>query len=482
MSEFDLANVKPRDGDRHGFQDAAAPVRSLQEMLRNLPQNWSKTTPRPAQVELRQALMEVANAIASIHLHSTADGDGQRRPAELMAELHAVTRQARRELQQILESPDGAGATATGSRPTESSLAEQLRLHEAEIANRKALLGLTAEDADRLRRYRHVVRAELEEIVAEFYAQQTSIEEIASIIGDRDTLLRLQAAQRRYVEQLFSGQYDHEYVSNRLRIGLVHKRIGVPPKYYLSAVKTLRDVILRHLSRHLSDAAELDATRDAIDKMLFFDMQLVFDTYLRSMLVELQVARDQAEHHARDLERRVAERTRELAQLTRTDNLTGLGNRAGFVDDLRKLLSSARRTGAPLSLAYFDIDDFKQVNDRFGHLRGDDLLRRVGNCLRKLVRDVDVACRHGGDEFVVALPSTDEAGAMHFAKRLSARMAQETGVRISVGIATTDAAQEQSVDDLIDAADREMYAEKRLRKARRAAAKRSPEERAEGAD
>ncbi|MCW5211307.1 hypothetical protein VU04_00140 [Desulfobulbus sp. TB] len=111
-----------------------------------------------------------------------------------------------------------------------------------------------------------------------FYEKQTSFEEIALIIGDADTLKRLITAQKKYIINLFSGKYDLEYVNNRLRIGLVHKRIGVEPKYYLSALKTLKDILTNIISNDISDNEVKKTTCDALDKILCFDTELVFDT------------------------------------------------------------------------------------------------------------------------------------------------------------------------------------------------------------
>jgi len=123
---------------------------------------------------------------------------------------------------------------------TEETLLQQHRIDEFEIERRKALFGFGATDAAALLQARSCVLPALDAVVEAFYRQQTANEEIALIIGDSETMRRLHLAQRQYIDDLFSGIYDENYVNNRLRIGVVHKRIGVAPKYYLSAVGTLR--------------------------------------------------------------------------------------------------------------------------------------------------------------------------------------------------------------------------------------------------
>lgn len=190
----------------------------------------------------------------------------------------------------------------------------QMQITDEEIARRKELLRLSNEDAALLLDCRELIEQEIESIVAEFYRLQTADEEIARLIGDDDTLRRLHASQRRYVLDLFSGCTDMQYVNNRFQIGLVHKRIGVDPRLYLSAVKTLKDILLKALARRISDAGLLAATCQALDKQLYFDVTLIFDAYTHSLLSEVKTEKDRVEHYAATLELQVAERTRQLEE------------------------------------------------------------------------------------------------------------------------------------------------------------------------
>ena len=107
-----------------------------------------------------------------------------------------------------------------------------------------------------------------------------------------------------------------------------------------------------------------------------------------------------------------------------TDGLTDLANRRHFEETLASEISRAERFGGNLALVLADLDDFKQVNDRYGHQAGDDVLREFAAILLDTVRDIDLAARYGGEEFAVLLPQTDLEGAERLAERVREAMAR----------------------------------------------------------
>lgn len=147
--------------------------------------------------------------------------------------------------------------------------------------------------------------------------------------------------------------------------------------------------------------------------------------------------------------------------LSRTDSLTGLANARAFNSSAELAVAACRRNGRPLTLAYIDLDNFKCINDRYGHSRGDSLLRDVGKILRTSLRVTDSAARVGGDEFVVCLPETTQSQALPLLERLRAALAvalpvDECAISASIGAFCWDVPPDD-VDAMITAADKIMY-------------------------
>lgn len=268
---------------------------------------------------------------------------------------------------------------------------------------------------------------------------------------------------------LFSGLYDLEYVNNRLRIGLVHKRIGVEPKLYLSAISTLKSLLVKVLVESIKDISELEATISALDKLFLFDITLVFETYIRSLVSEIESSKEKSEQYAVELEQKVIERTHQLEELSRIDALTGLLNVRNLSDTLTKVLRAAHRRSELVSVVYIDINDFKLVNDTEGHHRGDEILRAVGESIRAVSRMEDSCFRYGGDEFCLVLPNCDEKEAREiYVKRLRAELVKQMkDVSLSIGVVQTGPEEFEETEELIHLADQKMYADKKAYKLRK---------------
>jgi diguanylate cyclase (GGDEF)-like protein len=149
-------------------------------------------------------------------------------------------------------------------------------------------------------------------------------------------------------------------------------------------------------------------------------------------------------------------------KLARTDPLTGMPNRRAFLEKLGDELARAKRNGAPVCIAYLDVDNFKHLNDQRGHPEGDEFLRRIAAAVKDTVRETDVAARLGGDEFAVLFTDAKRIAIEALAHRLLARV-RALGDRYpgldlgaSVGMAWFDAAPEDA-ELLLQRADSAMY-------------------------
>jgi diguanylate cyclase (GGDEF)-like protein len=154
----------------------------------------------------------------------------------------------------------------------------------------------------------------------------------------------------------------------------------------------------------------------------------------------------------------------ESQRLATTDPLTGLANRRALLDRLRAEMAHCRRHGPPLSVCLFDVDHFKQINDKRGHAAGDAVLTAVGKLLNGALRTCDLVARWGGEEFVLVLPSTPLEGAEQTAERVRellehANIKDANGdhipVTASFGVATYSGG--ENLEQVVDRADRAMY-------------------------
>jgi len=156
-----------------------------------------------------------------------------------------------------------------------------------------------------------------------------------------------------------------------------------------------------------------------------------------------------------------------LEQLAQTDPLTQLLNRRALTERITAEMERALRYDSTMALLMIDLDHFKKVNDTYGHLVGDDVLRDVGQLLSDTIRSADIVARYGGEEFLILLPETDDAGAESFAERIrsaveehqfaSVSLAEPLRLTASVGVAVYPAARIESVEDLFTRADAALY-------------------------
>lgn len=186
--------------------------------------------------------------------------------------------------------------------------------------------------------------------------------------------------------------------------------------------------------------------------------RLVMLVAMAAMVVRIREDR----RRLRDINARLADLLSGAEKLARTDPLTGLPNRRAFLERLGDELNRAQRNGAPVCIAYLDVDNFKRLNDQRGHVEGDEFLRRIAAAVKETVRASDVAARLGGDEFAVLFADAKRIAVEQLAHRLLARV-RALGDRYpgldlgaSVGMAWFDVPPD-AAEKLLQRADGAMY-------------------------
>lgn len=156
----------------------------------------------------------------------------------------------------------------------------------------------------------------------------------------------------------------------------------------------------------------------------------------------------------------------ELESRASLDSLTGLNNYASFYDSLGREVFRSERHGLPLSLILIDIDHFKSINDRYGHLAGDEILMELARRIRRALRGSDLPARYGGDEFAVTLPQTNCEGALRVASRIREQITSKaftylrTPIEVTASLGVAEFRDGMTAVDLVGKADRSLYTAK----------------------
>lgn len=328
------------------------------------------------------------------------------------------------------------------STQTLSNIAQEMGLTPEEIAQRKEFLEFTQDDTHLLKEiHQYITTHAIDGFFTEsFYRHLFSFTPLQKFLPDAATIHRLKAAQSRYFNRLTQGNYNEEYIHDRLRVGYVHQKIGLEPKWYTGAYrKYLSELlpILREITG--KDDERFINTFDALLKVVFFDMELALDTYF---------------HGDRQ----------QLLHMANHDALTGLPNRNLLHDRLSQAILHAEREAGKLAVLFIDLDRIKTINDSLGHSIGDNVISGMSVRITGCLREHDTVARLGGDEFVVVLLDVEkEENIASVAEKILRSIeqaikveAQEFFVTASMGIALYPA-DGATPEELLKNADTAMY-------------------------
>ncbi len=337
--------------------------------------------------------------------------------------------------------------------PPSDSLCEQLGFSAEWCAGQILLADLNGADHERVQQLHELILDDgrAGSIMDDFYAHLLKNEQAARLLSSFD-IERLKKFQVDYLHT-FGKDFDSAgYFEARARVGVVHARVGVPLSLYLAAFGYLQILILHEVKAAPLPGEQRQALAELVIKLTALDVTLAAEVYHRTRLEGLQRSVQQLEH----------ERMRLREQLQQ-DALTGVSSRVSLLGEIDRALKAAARTGQPLCLIMADLDHFKKVNDEYGHLVGDQVLREVAARIKGALREFDLVGRYGGEEFVIVLENTSLHTARQVAERVRRRIADQPvkvqrhmlGITISQGL--TLARPDDCQDSLLERADKALY-------------------------
>ncbi|MFN2454752.1 MAG: diguanylate cyclase domain-containing protein [Pyrinomonadaceae bacterium] len=291
-----------------------------------------------------------------------------------------------------------------------------------------------------VRRWLEAVRADREVPSTEGISEPLLIDSVPHVLRE---ILR--------VAELDNRQIETAHIINAARHGRVRARQHFDVAELVREYQLLREHIFLYLQEHLAQFAT------------GCDPSALLTIYRR-----VGLAVDEATRAT--IEAFVAEHTGELLHLSRTDSLTGLYNHRTFYERLSEEIKRAARYENTLTIALIDLDDFKAVNDKAGHQFGDRLLAKCAQSFTDALRETDIICRYGGDEFSVILPETEKESAASLMQRvqqafkeLGAKEGAPASFGMSFGLAVYPS-DDTTPETLIRIADEQLLAKKRQRR------------------
>ena len=263
---------------------------------------------------------------------------------------------------------------------------------------------------------------------------------------------------------------DHPFISRRVQNGIYSSRCVIDGELRLSAYRKLPKYPLFVQEGLSEDDIFLDSSNRR--KNILIIGSIISAAFFGALALLMQLEREQQKLLEKLSKRdgQLQDTLKDLEHLVTTDALTGLPNRRSFFSRAQTEFTRATRYDRPLSLLMIDVDHFKSVNDRYGHLIGDAALRHISEIMMSCIREADMAARYGGEEFVIILPETDAEGAGFIAERVrreieASRMwidsMTELGLTVSIGIACTPPGNQfPDIDRLLQEADDALYMSK----------------------
>ena len=244
-----------------------------------------------------------------------------------------------------------------------------------------------------------VIDPHINDIVEDFYAYLQQHEEYKAFFSTGEQLNMMVQAQVNYMSGLGINFHSPDYFEHRLKIGITHHRIGLTPNLYEFAYRKISDLIIDKIPDEM-DSQTISRTRKFLGKIVALDMALALESYHQLSIGRL-------ENSITELE----QTSDKLKQRSSIDSLTGALERSTAIARINNLLSAYMESGEKFSVVMCDINGLHNVNDKYGHMAGDLVLKNFVSSVKTRIRSMDSVGRYGGDLFLFLFPGTGEASA-----------------------------------------------------------------------
>jgi len=296
-----------------------------------------------------------------------------------------------------------------------------------------------------------VLDAQADRIIDSFYEYLLKHVEYSVLISKKK-LPQLKETQSAYLRSFGVGFNKSDYFEHRLMIGLAHKKVGLNLGLYQCAYRELQQLMLNEIpDGFMQDGVSGRDLCGFIHKVTALDMTLAIEAYHHAHVREIEEELDEAYSDSVVLRNKMS-----------TDSLTGVHTKDFGIAILEKCLAQDRDENG-LCVIMADIDFFKAVNDTFGHLGGDEVLREIGKLLKSAIRDFDTVCRFGGEEFMIVLCKTTPEIALKVANRIRQLVVEKTvqykgaDIKITISQGLAVANKESTVTQLLSDSDKALY-------------------------
>jgi diguanylate cyclase (GGDEF)-like protein len=339
------------------------------------------------------------------------------------------------------------------------SLCSRCGFDNARIAEHLGLIGLTGPDdraiADELQS--HVIQPNVDAIIEEFYEALEEHPKFQAVVRDEMHISHLKMTQRKYLLSMGCNFDTHSYFEERLRVGAVHQQVGVPLSLYQAFFCQLQNMLLTKIPDEIRlNPDTYAAIARFIIKITSLDMSLAIETYHSTEVGNLEDSIDTIRGEGELLRRTL-----------QFDSLTEVCSRQYLLQELRQRLDEAQGQAQSLAVVMADLDHFKEVNDTYGHLVGDSVLKDVATRMVTGARGTDIVGRYGGEEFMIIFDDTELETARDLAERIRIRVMADpfheetTSLWVTVSFGVALARPDDTVETLTSRADQAMYVAKR---------------------